>query len=100
MIRLFAAVAATALTACATPLTSEGQRVRVVTEQQRPACQFLGMVNVQKSLGQDKPGSALNEAMNRTGAMGGNGFFIVTNAVHVFDGASIAGEALKCPDRG
>lgn len=87
-----------ALTAgCASTLSTEGERVRVVTEQQRQSCKFIRLVTVRKSLGPDKPGSALKEAMNETAAAGGNGLYIITSTVHWADGASVAGEAMTCP---
>lgn len=84
------------LSGCASTLSADGERVRVVTEQQRQACKFIKLVTVRKSLGPDKPGSALKEAMNETAAAGGNGFYLITNTVHWADGASVAGEALIC----
>lgn len=89
--------AALSLAGCATQLTDAGSKVRVVTEQQRSGCQFLKLVSAQADLGPDKPGSALKKAMNEVAAAGGNGLFLVTNAVHWLDGATVAGEALKCP---
>lgn len=85
------------LTGCATQLTDAGSRVRVVTDQQRTSCQFIKLVSAQADLGPDKPGSALKKAMNEAAAAGGNGLFLITNAVHWLDGASVSGEALKCP---
>ncbi|WP_421883225.1 hypothetical protein [Methylibium sp.] len=96
MKKLTAVMFALALSGCATQLTDAGSKVRVVTEQQRPGCQFVKLVSAQADLGPDKPGSALKKAMNEVAAVGGNGLFLVTNTVHWFDGASVTGEALKC----
>lgn len=82
------------LAGCATQLTDGGSKVRLVTDKQ--GCEVIRLVTVQASLGPDKPGSALKAAMNETASMGGNALFLVTNSTHWFDGASVAGEALRC----
>ena len=87
----------TALSSCSTQLTDAGSHVRVVTDAQRSSCQFIKLVSIQASLGPDKPGSALKAAMNEAATAGGNGLYIVTNTIHWADGASVAGEALRCP---
>jgi hypothetical protein len=84
-----------ALAGCSTDLTDAGSRVRVVTDRQ--GCTFLRLVTTKATLGPDKPGSALKAALNETAAAGGNGLFIITNSTHWADGASVAGEALRCP---
>ena len=94
--RYFLITAVLALSACGTTLTAEGEKVRIVTEQQRAGCKFIKLVTVTKGLGLDKPGNALKDAMNEVAAAGGNGLFLVTNSVHWADGASVAGEALSC----
>lgn len=83
-------------TGCATTMTPAGEKVRIVTEQQRSSCRFIKLVTVRKNLGPDKPGNALKEAMNEAAAAGGNGLFLVTNSMDWIDGASVAGEALDC----
>lgn len=92
------AVAIASLVGCATPLTDAGSKVRVVNEQNRTHCRFIKLLTVRVSLGPDKPGEALKQALNEAAAAGGNGLFIVTNVVHLLDGASVAGEALACPE--
>jgi hypothetical protein len=85
-----------ALVGCATTLTPDGGKVRIVTERERPSCKFVKIVTAHASLGPDKPGNALKEAMNEVAAAGGNGLFVITNTEQWADGASVAGEALNC----
>lgn len=82
---------------CAATLTPAGEHVRVVTDQQRTSCKFIKLITVRRSLGPDKAGGALKDAMNEVAAVNGNGLFLITNMVHWADGASVAGEALDCP---
>lgn len=85
------------LSGCATNLTAEGQKVRIVTENQKENnCEFLKFISVRVGLGPDKPGSALKKAMNEAGSIGANGFYLISDTVHWAEGASVTGEALKC----
>lgn len=85
------------LAGCATQPTGDGAKVRVVSDAQRDRCQFIQMVKGSRSLGPDKLGNALQEALNAAAAAGGNGLYVVTQGIHAFDGASVSGEALRCP---
>jgi hypothetical protein len=85
-----------ALAGCATEFSEQGARVRVVTEKQRESCTFIKMVSGTRTVGADKPGNALKEAMNAAANAGGDSLYIITNTVHPFDGASVMGEALAC----
>ena len=85
------------LAGCATNLTSEGEKVRVVTDDQKQDdCKFIKLISVRAGLGPDKPSSALKKALNEAGGVGANGFYVITNVVHWADGASVTGEALNC----
>lgn len=86
----------TFLAGCATQLTKEGERVRVVTDNQKESCEYIKLITVHVGLGPDKPGSALKKALNRTAEVGGNGFYLISSEGNAFDGASVSGEALKC----
>lgn len=83
------------LTGCAN-LTEEGAKVRVISSQEKLGCKFLKLVTVRASLGPDKTGQALKLALNETAAAGGDSFLPVNINQDWFDGASAAGEALKC----
>ena len=89
------ALVALALAGCAS-LTDEGAKVRVVSEQTRQGCKFVKLVTVRASLGPDKPGQALKTAYNQTAEAGGDSFFVINQNQDLIDGASIAGEVLKC----
>ena len=86
----------TILGGCATQLTTAGEKVRVVTEARRNSCEFIKLVSFRAGLGPDKPGSALEGALNEAAEVGANGFYIITNAIHWADGATVTGEALRC----
>lgn len=88
-------IMAAAMTGCAS-LTDEGAKVRIVTAQEKPACQFVKLITVRAPLGPDKTGQALKKALNETAAAGGDSFFPVNINQDLFDGASASGEALKC----
>lgn len=83
------------LVGCAN-LTEEGAKVRVITGQEKAGCKFLKLVTVRASLGPDKTGQALKLALNETATAGGDSFLPVNINQDWFDGASAAGEALKC----
>lgn len=91
-----AVIALLSLCGCATQLTPQGERVRLVNEGQRSSCKFIKLITVQADLGPDKSGSALKKALNQAGDAGADSFYIVTNNIHWLDGASVAGEALRC----
>lgn len=91
------AAAILGLAGCATQLTDAGSKVRVVTDPQHGTCAFVRHVNVNARTGMDKAGDALKGALNETAAAGGNRLYIITNTEHWANGATVAGEALKCP---
>jgi hypothetical protein len=89
-------IAASLLLSSCASLTDAGAKVRVVSEQDRKACAYLKLVTIRVSLGPDKPGQALKKAFNETAEAGGDSLFVINNSQDVFDGAAIAGEALRC----
>src|SRR5437868_2670007 len=103
----FLAIAAFAVSALSTPAdaasgiiesTPRAAVVRVVTdESSRKACQFLGMISVRKAMGLNKAGGALRKALDRVAQMGGNGLFLLNQSQTWTDGATVTGEALRCP---
>lgn len=94
--KLVAVLTACALVAGCTSLTEDGGKVRVITAQEKTGCKFIKLVTVRASLGPDKTGQALKAALNETAAAGGDSFMPVNINQDWFDGASAAGEALKC----
>ena len=82
-------------TGCAS-LTEGGAKVRVISSSEKTGCKFLKLVTVRASLGPDKTGQALKRALNETAEAGGDSFLSININQDVFDGASVAGEALKC----
>jgi hypothetical protein len=72
--------------------------VRVIIDgATRKACAYLGLVTVRKAMGFDKAGGALKKALDKTAQMGGNGLFLINQSETWTEGASVSGEALKCP---
>jgi hypothetical protein len=78
MQKITLACAMIALTGCATTLTDAGQRVRIVTADQKDRCEFIKLATYKQRLGPDKPGTALKAVLNETATAGGNGFYIVS----------------------
>ena len=94
-ILLFAAVFSV-LSGCATTLTPEGEKIALISADQRAGCQRLKLVTFQQSLGPNKPANALKGALNEAAAAGADSVYIVSTASHAFDGDSVIAEAYKC----
>ena len=85
------------LSACATTLEPGASKVQVVTANQKEhICKSLGVLSVEQRVGPNKPGSAMNKALNEVLRRGGNGIYPVSNAVDWAEGASVTAEALLC----
>jgi hypothetical protein len=90
--------AVVAMAGCATALTDAGQKVRIVTANQKERCETIKMVTFNQRLGPDKPGNAMKAVLNETAAVGGNGFYMVSSSADWAEGASVIGEALRCKE--
>jgi len=95
--RLFVLPPVLVLAACATELTSAGAGVRIITADQKAQCQSLGVISAEQRTGPNKPGNAMNKALNAAAARGADGLYVVSSNVDWAEGASVVGEALKCP---
>ena len=84
------------LSACATPMTLEGSKVELLTEQQASRCEQVKVITVNQRLGPDKPGNAMKKALNEAAAAGANGFYVVTSSTDWAEGASVVGKAMRC----
>jgi hypothetical protein len=93
--RLLTVIIVGLLVGC-TSLTKEGERVRVITANQKEGCEYLKLITERAGLGPDKLGSALKKALNETADAGGDSFYLIYTEGNIFDGASVSGEALKC----
>jgi hypothetical protein len=72
-----------ALTACATELAPNADKVRIVTAAQKPQCESLGVIGTEQRTGPNKPSNAMNKALNEVARRGGNGIFVVsTRGIH------------------
>ena len=76
--------------------TIDTSKVRIVTENQRSNCKYLGLVSVRKALGQNKLKGAFKKAMNEVAELGGNGLYVVAQQLDWAEGAQLTGEALLC----
>ena len=97
MIKTLAVIAfGVAVSGCATTLNPEAERVRLVTADQKSACESLGIVSTDQQLGLNKASNSMNKAVNEVARRGGNGIFIITTGKSGFDGQSVTAEALRC----
>lgn len=86
----------TLTTGCATQLTTDAKRVRIVSAEQKSACQFLQIISAEVRLGPDKPGNVLRQALNQVAVLGGDGLYVISQTVDWAEGAAVTGEALQC----
>lgn len=96
MKNILVVLAVTVASAGCASLTEEGSKVRVISKQEKQGCTYLKLITVRASLGPDKTGQALKMALNETAIAGGDSFLPININQDWFDGASAAGEALKC----
>jgi hypothetical protein len=97
MIKTLAVIAfGVAVSGCATTLNPEAERVRLVSADQKSACESLGIVSTDQQLGLNKASNSMNKAVNEVARRGGNGIFIITTGKSGFDGQSVTAEALRC----
>ena len=86
------------LIGCSIDITKEGSKVRLVSEQERNSCSFVGVVtgsmDMGVSTGHDAE-SAMNEVRNKVAALGGNGLRVL-NIDSDFVATTVTGEALNC----
>lgn len=84
-------------TSCATTLQPGGDKVRIATASQKETlCESIKVISVEQRAGRNKPGGAMNKALNEVAAVGGNGIYIVSTSSDWAEGASVTAEALRC----
>jgi hypothetical protein len=85
------------LWACATTLEPGADRIQIVTPGQKERlCTSLGIFTTDQRVGPNKPGNAMNKALNEVLRRGGNGIYVVWSGIDWAEGASTTAEALKC----
>ena len=84
------------LAGCATGLEPAAEKVRMVSAVQKDSCESLGIVTADQQLGPYKARNAMNQVLNEVARRGGNAIYLVSQGPSGFDGASAAGEALRC----
>jgi hypothetical protein len=89
-------ISTAALSGCATSLDAGAEKVRLVTAEQKGACESLGIVSTDQQLGLNKASNSMNKAINEVARRGGNAIFIVSTGTSGFDGAAVTAEALRC----
>ena len=94
--RLLILLVMMALTGCAVPLTSAGEKIAIISVQQKEKCERVKLITVNQRVGSDKSGNAMKSALNEAGAAGADSFFVISNSTDWAEGASVVGEALRC----
>jgi hypothetical protein len=93
----FASVsAALLLFGCATALEPAAERIRMVSAEQKGACESLGLVTADQQLGPYKARNSMNQVLNEAARRGGNAVFLVSQGQSGIDGVSVTAEALRC----
>lgn len=88
----------TILVGCSINITKEGNKVRLVSEQERNNCSFVGVVTGSMAMGASTghdAESAINEARNRVARLGGNGLRLLNTDSDAI-ATTVTGEALRC----
>ena len=96
LIILAATVTVISLSGCATSLEPGAEKIRMITADQKGACDSLGLVTMDQQLGPYKASNSMNMVLNEVLRRGGNSVFLVSQGRSGFDGASVTGEALRC----
>lgn len=95
--RYIATAICLSLGACATQIDPGAGGVQLVTANQKETiCKSLGIISINERVGPDKQSSAMNKAINEVARRGGNGLYLASSGINTFDGASVAGEAMRC----
>jgi Domain of unknown function (DUF4156) len=84
--------------ACTTPITSQGNTVRIVENSTEHDCSFLSTVTGFDTLGANagrESENAMNEARNRAAQAGANAIRIL-HMQTTFQGTTVTAEALRC----
>ena len=81
---------------CATQLTSEGHKIKIITSSQKEICERITMISTWSDAGSKMAGSALNKAMNEAALSGADSLYILSQNVGWLTGATVTGEAMKC----
>lgn len=94
---LMATLTFAGLAGCATTLSPDAEKVRVVTANQKEnVCESMKILTVEKRLGRNKPGNAMKQALNEAAQVGANGIYIISTSEDWAEGATVVAEALKC----
>lgn len=85
------------LAGCAATLTPEAEKIKLVSATQKEKCERVKLVTFNQRLGPDKPGNAMKGALNDAASAGADSFYVVSTSTDWAEGASVVGEALRCP---
>jgi hypothetical protein len=92
----FIVLVALLLSGCATALEPAAEKIRLVSAEQRGACDPLGLVTADQQLGPYKARNSMNQVLNEAARRGGNAVFLVSQGQSGIDGVSVTAEALRC----
>ncbi|WOB06945.1 DUF4156 domain-containing protein [Piscinibacter gummiphilus] len=84
------------LAGCATSLEPGAERIRMVTAEQKAACEPLGLIAADQQLGPYKTQNSMNKMLNEAARRGANAVFLVSQGKSGIDGVSVTAEALRC----
>lgn len=81
---------------CATSLEPSAERIRMVTAEQKSACEALGLIVADQQLGPYKASNSMNKMLNEAARRGANAVYLVSQGQSGIDGVSVTAEALRC----
>ena len=81
---------------CTTLLTSEGDKIQIITASQKESCERTTVISTWSDAGSKAVSSALNKAMNEAALSGADSLYILSQNVGWLTGATVTGEAMKC----
>ena len=81
---------------CATTLEPGAAKLRMVSADQKSACESLGVVTADQQLGPYKARNAMNQVLNEVARRGGNAMYLVSQGQSGIDGVSVTAEGLRC----
>lgn len=70
--------------------------MRMVSAEQKGACESLGVVIADQQLGPYKARNSMNQVLNEVARRGGNAVYLVSQGQSGIDGVSVTAEALRC----
>lgn len=96
IIKSYSLITLAFLTGCTISLAPEAEKIRIVTAEQKVACESLGVFVADQQLGPNKASNSMKRALNEVAHRGGNAIYLVSQGQSGIDGVSVTAEALRC----